>query len=118
MAAAKSAPICAATRASTTSTSRAPTARTISSCGARPAPSETRKAPQNDPVLKKSITSELGNVSPVMIVPGDYTEEELWFQARNVATMVVNNASFNCNAAKMLVTAARMGQGARAFSSW
>jgi hypothetical protein len=56
-------------------------------------------------VLKKSITSELGNVSPLAIVPGDFSEEELWFQARNVATMVTNNASFNCNAAKLLITA-------------
>lgn len=63
---------------------------------------ERRKA-QNDPVLKKRITSELGNVSPVMIVPTMFSKSELWFLARNVATQVVNNASFNCNAAKMLV---------------
>ena len=53
----------------------------------------------------KSITSELGNVSPVAVVPAAYTDAELWFQARSVASMVVNNASFNCNAGKMLITA-------------
>jgi aldehyde dehydrogenase (NAD(P)+) len=58
----------------------------------------------NDPVLQIPISSELGNVSPVAIVPYDYSDEELWFQARNVVTMVTNNASFNCNAAKLLVT--------------
>jgi hypothetical protein len=37
----------------------------------------------------------------------------LWFQARNVATMVVNNASFNCNAAKMLITSRAWPQRGR-----
>jgi hypothetical protein len=60
----------------------------------------------NTPVLKKPITSELGCVTPVVLVPGKWTKRELAFQARNVATQVVNNASFNCNAAKVLVTAA------------
>lgn len=67
---------------------------------------ERRKA-ANEPVLaaNKTITSELGNVSPVVIVPGPFSDAELAFVARNVVTMVTNNASFNCNAAKMLVTA-------------
>jgi aldehyde dehydrogenase (NAD(P)+) len=69
-----------------------------------PGAEQERRRRANEPVLKKSITSELGNVSPVAIVPGDFSEEELWFQARNVATMVTNNASFNCNAAKLLIT--------------
>ena len=73
-----------------------------------PGPEQDRRKRANDPLLKKTITSELGNVSPVAIVPGKYTDDELWFQARNVATMVVNNASFNCNAAKMLITRARL----------
>ena len=57
------------------------------------------------PALKKEITSELGCVTPVILVPGDWSRRELDLQARNVATQVVNNASFNCNAAKVLVTA-------------
>lgn len=63
---------------------------------------EDRKR-RNDPLLKKPITSELGNVSPVMVVPGPYTDDELTSMAANVAGMVTNNGSFNCNAAKMLV---------------
>jgi len=65
---------------------------------------ENRSA--NTPVLEKEITSELGCVTPVVLVPGDWSRRELDLQARNVATQVVNNASFNCNAAKVLVTAA------------
>jgi acyl-CoA reductase-like NAD-dependent aldehyde dehydrogenase len=67
-------------------------------------PDRERRKEQNDPLLDKPITSELGNVSPVAIVPYTYSDDELAFQARNVVTMVANNASFNCNAAKLLIT--------------
>ncbi|GAP99288.1 aldehyde dehydrogenase family protein [Leptolyngbya sp. NIES-2104] len=53
----------------------------------------------------KPITSELGCVTPVLIVPGNWSESDLKFQARHVASMVVHNASFNCVAAKVIVTA-------------
>ncbi len=53
----------------------------------------------------KPITAELGCVTPVLIVPGDWSESDLKFQARHVASMVVHNASFNCVAAKVIVTA-------------
>src|SRR4029434_1166499 len=68
-------------------------------------PERERRMAADDPLLAKPISSELGNVSPVRIVHHTYSDAELWFQARNVVTMVFNNASFNCNAAKMLITA-------------
>ncbi len=58
----------------------------------------------NMPRLKKRITSELGNVSPVIIVPGEWSEGDLRSQAENVASQLTNNAGFNCNAAKVLIT--------------
>lgn len=63
-----------------------------------------RKAART-PKLEKRISSELGNVTPVVIVPGEWSEKELQYQAENIVSMVVNNASFNCNAAKLLVLA-------------
>ena len=62
-----------------------------------------RRLAENDPLLTKPITSELGNVTPWIVVPGEYSERELQFQAENVAAMIANNASFNCIAAKMIV---------------
>jgi aldehyde dehydrogenase (NAD(P)+) len=59
---------------------------------------------RNEPLLKKEISSELGCVTPVIVVPGPYRERELAFQGRNIAGMIANNASFNCNSAKLLVT--------------
>lgn len=70
-------------------------------------PPEEREANRTaaTPVLSKPITSELGCVTPVLVVPGAWSPRQLRFQAWNVASMVANNASFNCNAAKVLVTA-------------
>jgi aldehyde dehydrogenase (NAD(P)+) len=64
---------------------------------------EARRA-RGEPLLQKPISSELGCVSPVLVVPGPWDERRLAFQAESVAGMVTHNASFNCNAAKMLVT--------------
>ncbi|MGV0028520.1 aldehyde dehydrogenase family protein [Phormidesmis priestleyi] len=54
--------------------------------------------------LQKTITSELGCVTPILVVPGNWSKSDLAFQARHVAAMVVHNASFNCAAAQVLVT--------------
>jgi acyl-CoA reductase-like NAD-dependent aldehyde dehydrogenase len=70
-----------------------------------PGEERERRKRENNPVLKKRITSELGNVSPVAVVPAQYTPGELAFMANNVASMISNNGSFNCNAAKLLITA-------------
>ncbi len=61
-----------------------------------------RKA-RGEPLLTKPITSELGNVSPVIVVPGRWSSFGLRFQAERVATQMVQNDGFNCNAAKVIV---------------
>ena len=72
--------------------------------GADPDERARRKA-ANDPLNTRPITSELGCVTPCMIIPGDWSEADLDYHALNVASMVTNNASFNCNACKVVVTA-------------
>jgi aldehyde dehydrogenase (NAD(P)+) len=57
------------------------------------------------PVLDKPVTSELGNVTPVIVVPGPWSEPDLGFQAAHVATMKLHNAGANCIAAQVLITA-------------
>jgi len=66
---------------------------------------QTRRKAQGAPLLNKPFSSELGCVTPVLVVPGAWRAVDLDFQARHVAAMVAHNASFNCNAAKVLVTA-------------
>jgi acyl-CoA reductase-like NAD-dependent aldehyde dehydrogenase len=58
---------------------------------------------QNQPLLRKSITAELGNVTPIIVVPGPYTDKEIRFQAEQIATAFTMNASFMCCSAKVLV---------------
>src|SRR3972149_3118288 len=64
----------------------------------------------NMPRLKKRITSELGNVSPVIIVSVEWSNKDLKFQAENIATQLTNNTGFNCNAAKVLITHSNWAQ--------
>ncbi|MDJ0839876.1 MAG: aldehyde dehydrogenase family protein [Acidobacteriota bacterium] len=52
----------------------------------------------------KPITSELGNVSPMIIVPGDWSPSEIKYQAENILSSLANNAGFNCNATRVLIT--------------
>lgn len=75
-----------------------------------PGPDRDRRKAARDPLSKKKITSELGCVTPVILVPGHFSEGELDFMAQNLASMVTNNASCNCNAAKMLITSKRWPQ--------
>ena len=71
--------------------------------GADPTDRERRRK-EGNPLLKKTVTSELGNVSPWIIVPGKYTDRQLDSQAQHIAASITNNASFNCLATKVIVT--------------
>jgi acyl-CoA reductase-like NAD-dependent aldehyde dehydrogenase len=64
---------------------------------------ERRKA-HNEPLVNKPVSCELGNVSPVVIVPGEWTKKEIEFQAKHVATMIANNAGFNCLTPRIIIT--------------
>lgn len=68
-----------------------------------PGPERAERMARNRPLLAKGITSELGCISPVLVVPGPWDEGTLRAQAESVAGGVTHNASFNCNAAKLLV---------------
>jgi acyl-CoA reductase-like NAD-dependent aldehyde dehydrogenase len=69
-----------------------------------PGPERAARRARGEPLLQKPITSELGNVTPVIVVPGAWSDRELSYQADSVAGMVTHNSSFNCNAGKVLVT--------------
>ncbi|MBI3924946.1 MAG: aldehyde dehydrogenase family protein [Armatimonadetes bacterium] len=63
-----------------------------------------RRQKQGKPFLEKTITSELGCVTPILVVPGPWTETELAYQARHAAGMISSNAGCNCVAGQLLVT--------------
>jgi|tagenome__1003787_1003787.scaffolds.fasta_scaffold20936473_2 hypothetical protein len=63
---------------------------------------ESRKA-RGAPVLEKPVTGELGNVSPIVVLPGPYSDKQLQYQAEDVVAGLTFNASFDCNANKVLI---------------
>ncbi|MGK2875539.1 MAG: aldehyde dehydrogenase family protein [Nocardioides sp.] len=66
-------------------------------------PDAATRRQENRPVLDKPITSELGGVSPVIVVPGKWSAADLRFQAENIVSMRLHNAGHNCCAAQMIV---------------
>ncbi len=67
-------------------------------------PDGARRKANNEPLITKPVSCELGNVSPVVIVPGEWSAKEIEYQARHVATMVSNNSGFNCLTPRVIIT--------------
>lgn len=61
-----------------------------------------RKATRR-PRLDKPFTAELGNVTPVIVVPGPWSQRDLRIQANRLATWFTSNASFNCLTPRVIV---------------
>ena len=69
---------------------------------------ERRRA--NTPRLQKPITAELGGVSPIIIVPGEWTDADLAYQAEHVATMRLQNSGHNCIAGQVVILSSDWAQ--------
>lgn len=63
---------------------------------------EQRKA-EKRPLLDKRFTCELGNITPVIIVPGPWSEREIDDQASQIVTWLVANAGFGCLTPRLLI---------------
>jgi acyl-CoA reductase-like NAD-dependent aldehyde dehydrogenase len=62
-----------------------------------------RRKRERDLILKKRFTGELGNVSPVIVVPGPWRRRDVDEQAKNIATWLVANAGFACLTPRVLI---------------
>ncbi|GEM35132.1 putative aldehyde dehydrogenase [Nocardia neocaledoniensis NBRC 108232] len=65
---------------------------------------ERRRA--GTPKLTKPVTSELGGVSPTIVLPGEWSEADIAFQAEHVATQRLHNGGYNCVASQALILSA------------
>ncbi|KAL4457777.1 hypothetical protein ABPG75_012642 [Micractinium tetrahymenae] len=72
--------------------------------GGDPAEQARRRA-ANDPLLKVPITSELGCVTPWLVVPGLWSDKDVTHHARALAEALSSNCSCNCLAPKVLLLA-------------
>lgn len=66
------------------------------------AQAEERRA-AGTPKLTVPITSELGGVAPVIVLPGTWSAADLRFQAEHVVTMRMHNSGHNCIAGQVVI---------------
>lgn len=62
-----------------------------------------RRKREGRPLLRKPITAELGGVSPIIVVPGRWTEADLRYQAEHIVTMRLHNSGHNCIAGQVVL---------------
>jgi len=65
---------------------------------------------EGKPRLHKSITAELGGVSPIIVVPGRWTDADLTYQAEHISTMRLYNSGHNCIAGQVVIVSADWDQ--------
>jgi acyl-CoA reductase-like NAD-dependent aldehyde dehydrogenase len=64
---------------------------------------EAERQSKIKPLITKRFTSELGNISPVIIVPGPWSERDIREQAVNLSTWLVVNAGFGCLTPRIII---------------
>lgn len=62
------------------------------------------------PRLRKPMTSELGGVAPVIVVPGRWSSTDIRYQARHIATQRLHNSGSNCIAAQVVILSSQWPQ--------
>jgi len=55
------------------------------------------------PVISKPVTAELGNVTPIIVVPGPWSRADIEAQAAKIAAWLVVNAGFNCLTPRVII---------------
>jgi acyl-CoA reductase-like NAD-dependent aldehyde dehydrogenase len=69
-----------------------------------------RHKAEHQPLLKKTVIGELGNVTPVIIVPGKWAQEDLDYQAENLVSWIATHASCACNTPRVIILHAEWPQ--------
>lgn len=62
-----------------------------------------RRRAGGEPLISKPISSELGGVSPVIVVPGPWSPADFRYQAEQIVTAKLINVGYNCIAPQVLV---------------
>ena len=75
-----------------------------------PGPEGAARKAEHKPLLTRRVTGELGNVSPVIVVPGPWSAGDIAYQSEHLVTMLTNNAGFNCNATRVIIDHASWAQ--------
>lgn len=65
--------------------------------------SGTRRKAEHQPLLNKKVNGELGNVTPVIVVPGAWSQEDLDYQAESTVSWIATHASCACNTPRVII---------------
>jgi acyl-CoA reductase-like NAD-dependent aldehyde dehydrogenase len=76
-----------------------------------------RRKSERKPLLKKTINGELGNVTPVIVVPGKWSQEDLDYQAESIGSWIATHASCACNTPRVIILHADWPQRAAFLDS-
>jgi acyl-CoA reductase-like NAD-dependent aldehyde dehydrogenase len=63
----------------------------------------TKNKKKDHKILHIPMTGELGCVTPIIIVPGKWSESQFHYQAKNIVTMLGFNSGFSCCAPRVLI---------------
>lgn len=66
-------------------------------------PAGAQHKAQGTPLITKPVSAELGNITPVIVVPGPWGVADIEAQASRLAAQFAINAAFNCLTPRLLV---------------
>lgn len=75
-----------------------------------PGPEGRARKAAGEPILTKEISSELGGVSPTIVLPGHWSRADIEFQAEHIATQRLHNSGYNCVASQVVVLSSEWEQ--------
>lgn len=68
-----------------------------------PGPEGARRKAAREPLNTKRFTGELGNISPVIVIPGPWSQNDIKDQANQIATWFIANAGFACLTPRVII---------------
>lgn len=77
-----------------------------------PGEAGARRKRERQRLMDKPVMGELGNVTPAIIVPGVWSQDDLDYQAENLASWLMGNASSACNTPRVIILHAEWPQRA------
>jgi acyl-CoA reductase-like NAD-dependent aldehyde dehydrogenase len=75
-----------------------------------PGEAGARRKAEHLPLLQKTVGGELGNVTPVIVVPGVWNQEDLDYQAESIVSWIATHASCACNTPRVIILHAEWPQ--------
>ncbi len=68
-----------------------------------PGEAGARRKAQRRPLLDKPFSAELGNISPIIIVPGPWSTKDIERWGEKLVSWLVINAGFNCTTPRLIM---------------